>query len=52
MNEWMNECLYYDIWQTADEITTNAYKMLSLLLAYLFIARVIAARKIFSIKYI
>ena len=27
LNEWMNECLYYDIWQTADEITTNAYKM-------------------------
>ena len=28
-NEWMNECLYYDIWQTADEITTNANKMFS-----------------------
>ena len=27
LNEWMNECLYYDIWQTADEITTNGYKM-------------------------
>jgi len=24
----MNEYLYYDIEQTADEITTNAYKML------------------------